>query len=55
MDFSKYFSLTATNFHELFNVAPSEIIMIYGRKVVKNNITAETDPILADVKNVDTI
>lgn len=47
--------LTATNFQELFKVVPSEIIIMYGRNVVKNNITADTDPMLADVKNVDTI
>lgn len=32
---------------------PNEIMTMYGRKVIKNNITADTEPILADEKNVD--
>jgi hypothetical protein len=38
-----------------FNTAPNEMIIMYGRKVIKNRMTVETLPILAVEKNVDAI
>lgn len=44
---------TAKNFPAVFKTVPNEMITMYGRKVIKNKITADTEPILADEKKVD--
>lgn len=35
------------------NVVPNETMIMYGINVMRNMITADTDPILADEKNDD--
>lgn len=34
-------------------VAPSEIIIMYGMKDIKKRIAEDTDPMLAELKNVE--
>lgn len=37
----------------MLRTLPSEMMTMYGRKVIRKRITVETDPILAVEKNVD--
>lgn len=46
-------SLTARAFEHMLKSASSDMIRMYGMYVIRNNITVDTDPMLADVKNVD--
>lgn len=45
--------LTAKNLDHVLSVVPNARITMYGMNVIKNNITADTEPMLADEKNVE--
>lgn len=43
----------ARNFPNVLRTVPSEMMMMYGRNVIRKRITVETEPMLAVEKNVD--
>lgn len=48
-----YNGRTAKNFPQKLSVAPNEMMIMYGKKVTRKNMTVDTEPMLAEEKNVE--
>lgn len=48
-------TLTAIIFEDMLKIAPKDMIRMYGMYVIRNNITVDTEPMLADPKNEATM